>query len=133
MGAMVSVPAIARAHVAVTLTTWQLGSLAEVGELVVSELVTNAVEASTGADGLPLYVLGRMPLVRVAVLSDGVRVVIEVFDQAPGKPVLKRVGSDAEAGRGLFTVNALTRQWGWHPVQGQHGKCVWAELSAEAF
>ena len=132
MGAMVAVPAIARV-VGVTLTGWHLAKLTEVAELVVSELTTNAVEASTGPDGLPVYVLGRMPVVRVAVLSDGVRVLIEVFDQAPGRPVLKQVDRYAEAGRGLFTVDALTGgRWGWHPVDGHHGKCVWAELSADA-
>jgi anti-sigma regulatory factor (Ser/Thr protein kinase) len=132
MGAMLAVPAIARAHVAVVLTGWHLAPLAEVGELVTSELVTNAVEASTDPDGRPVYVLGRMPVVRVAILSDGVRVLIEVFDQAPGRPMLKRVDGYAEAGRGLFTINALSSQWGWHPVQGQHFKCVWAELTVEA-
>jgi anti-sigma regulatory factor (Ser/Thr protein kinase) len=132
LGALTSVPAIARAHISTMLTTWHLSALAEVGELVVSELVTNAVEASTGPDGLPVYVLGQMPLVRVAVLSDGVRVLVEVFDQAPGQPILKQVDRYAEAGRGLFTVNALSSHWGWHPVQGQHFKCVWAELTVEA-
>jgi len=83
LGALKTVPAIARAHVGVTLTSWHLSALADVAQLVASELVTNAVEASTGPDGLPRYVVGRMPLIRVAVLSDGVRVLIQVFDQAP--------------------------------------------------
>lgn len=133
MGALLHVPAIARAHVGTMLTSWQLARLTDVAELVVSELVTNAVEASTGPDGLPVYVLGRMPVVRVAVLSDGVRALIEVFDQAPGRPELRHADRYAESGRGLFTVHTLTGgSWGWHPVQGQHAKCVWAELSVEA-
>ena len=101
------------------------------GELIASELATNAVRASTGAGGFPVYVQGRMPLVRVAVLSDGRRAVIEVYDQAAGYPVMQEPGPDAEAGRGLLLVQALSSRWGWYPVPGQHFKCVWAELTPD--
>jgi len=131
MGAMRSVPAIARAHVATMLTGWQLSGLAASSELIVSELATNAVRASTTAGGFPVYVRGRMPLVRVAVLSDGRRALIEVYDQAAGYPVMQEPGPDAEEGRGLLLVQALSSQWGWYPVPDQRFKCVWAELTPD--
>lgn len=131
MGALVTVPAIARAHVRVTLTGWRLGGLAEVAELVVSELVTNAVQASTTPAGEPAYIAGRMPLIGLRLHSNGARLLVEVYDQAPGRPALRHVSADAESGRGLATVHHLTAgRWGWHAVHGQAGKVVWAELAA---
>jgi hypothetical protein len=57
-----------------------------------------------------------MPVVRVYLFSDGVRLLIEVWDQATGFPALRRPASDAEAGRGLHLVDALTGgRWGWQP------------------
>lgn len=125
-----SVPSIARSHLAATLVIWHLGVLAEDAALVVSELVTNAVKASVNTDGNPRYLDGgRMPMVGMRLLSDGSRLLIEVYDQAPERPVMLAAGSGDETGRGLSIVHALTRgRWGWSEVRG--GKCVWAELSA---
>jgi serine/threonine-protein kinase RsbW len=129
MGALASVPGTARAHVRAVLAEWGLAGLAEVCELVVSELATNAVEASTGPTGMLVYVNGRMPVVRVCLFSDGERLIVEVWDQASGCPALRRAASDAEAGRGLHLVDALTGgRWGWQPGQGP-AKVVWAELT----
>jgi anti-sigma regulatory factor (Ser/Thr protein kinase) len=131
MGALTSAPATARAHARAVLAGWGLTELIEVCELVVSELATNAVEASTGPTGRLLYVNGRMPVVRVCLFSDGERLLIEVWDQAMGFPAPRRTASDAEAGRGLHLVDAVTRgRWGWQPGQGP-AKVVWAELTAE--
>jgi anti-sigma regulatory factor (Ser/Thr protein kinase) len=130
MGALTSAPATARAHVRAVLAGWGLEDLSEVCELV-SELTTNAVEASTGPTRRLLYVNGRMPVVRVLLFSDGARLLIEVWDQAMGFPALRRAASDAEAGRGLHLVDTVTRgRWGWQPGQGP-AKVVWAELAAE--
>ena len=132
MGALASVPAIARAHLDVTLANWQLADLAEAGELVVSELATNAVQASTGPTGGVVYVNGMMPVVQVRLLSDRVLLLIEVWDQAGGFPAPRRAASGDESGRGLHLVDALTGgRWGWQPTQGRPGKVVWAALTAE--
>jgi anti-sigma regulatory factor (Ser/Thr protein kinase) len=131
MGALASAPGTARAHVRAVLAGWRLADLTEVCELVVSELATNAVEASTGPTGRPLYGGGRMPVVRVCLFSDGARLLIEVWDQAMGVPALRRAAGDAEAGRGLHLVDAVTRgRWGWQPGQAP-AKVVWAQLAAE--
>jgi Uma2 family endonuclease len=131
MGADFSLPAIARGHVAVTLTSWQLSALTDAGEVIASELVTNAVKASTEPETKPVHILDQVPLVRLVLLSDGSRVLIKVFDQAGGQPVMKRVKGYAETGRGLLLVRTLSSQWGWYPVPGADFKCVWAELTRD--
>lgn len=128
MAALPTVPAVARAFVRSTLPAWHLESLTEDAELVVSELTSNAVTASTDGSGSPVYVNGRMPVVHVRLLSDGLRVVLEVRDQAPGSPVVHDVDEDELGGRGLVLVDALADKWGWCPTT-EPGKVVWAELS----
>lgn len=131
MGALTSAPGTARAQVRAVLGGWGLAELTEDCVLVLSELATNAVEASTGPAGRLLYVNGRMPVLRVCLFSDGVRLLIEVWDQATGFPALRRPASDAEAGRGLHLVDGLTGgRWGWQPGHGP-AKVVWAELTSE--
>ncbi len=91
-----------------TLERWDL--VAFPAELVVSELASNAVRhAST------------VFTVRIARTADAVWV--EVADGHPLLPSPRAMSSDAEAGRGLALVNALTLSWGAEP-QSQ-GKVVW--------
>lgn len=132
LAALLTAPASARAHVHAVLPGWRLGDLAEDTATVVSELVTNAVQASTAPAGGPVYVGGRMAVVRLRLLSDGSRVLAEVLDQAPGFPVPRRAPGDAGDGRGLQLIDALTRgRWGWQAVDAR-AKVVWAELTAGA-
>jgi anti-sigma regulatory factor (Ser/Thr protein kinase) len=131
LGALATAPASARAHVHAVLPDWHLGALADDAATVVSELVTNAVQASTTPTGEPAYTSGHMAVVRLRLLSDGLRILTEVWDQASGFPAPRRTSTDDEHGRGLHLVNALTRgRWGWQVVDSQ-AKVVWAELSAE--
>jgi hypothetical protein len=130
LGALTTAPASARARVRVTLGDWQLSELDEDALILVTELVTNALEASTTLSGEPLYIGGHMAVIGLRLHSNRSRLLIEVYDTAPGVPVLKTPDSYAEAERGLRLVSYLTDgRWGWHPVHGQAGKCVWAELS----
>lgn len=132
LGALPTAPGCARAYVRSTLVAWNFGHLADMAELVVSEMVTNAVVAST-AHSSSLYVSGRVPVTWVRLFSDSFRLVIEVWDQAPGVPVEGKAAPDDESGRGLPLVDALTDgRWGWLPgPPGLPAKCVWAELIAE--
>jgi anti-sigma regulatory factor (Ser/Thr protein kinase) len=133
LAALPTAPSAARAHVRATLATWRMSGLADVLELVVSELVANGVVASTEGDGTPRYMEGRMPVIRLCLLTDGVRLVAEVWDQAPGVPVRLSARRDDESGRGLDLVDMITgSRWGWHPARSGQGKCVWAELAAPA-
>jgi hypothetical protein len=130
MGALTTAPGTARAHVKAVLTGWQMDGLSDVCELVASELITNALRASSTPTGEPAYIGGRMAVIGLRLHSNGARLLIEVFDQAPGRPVLRHVSADAESGRGLAMVDRLTDgRWGWHTVHGQAGKVVWAEIA----
>jgi len=107
-----------------------MSGLADVLELVVSELVANGFKASADGDGAPRYLAGRMPVIRLCLLTDGARLVAEVWDQAPGVPVRLSAGRDDESGRGLDLVDMITgSRWGWHPARSGPGKCVWAEFA----
>jgi hypothetical protein len=57
------------------------------------------------------------------------KVVIEVFDHDPNPPILVDADTDAEGGRGLLLVEALSKEWGhFFPPAG--GKIVYAVVSA---
>lgn len=129
LAALPTVPALARLFARATLHTWHEDSLVQDAELIVSELTGNAVAASSDTDGRPVYVDGRMPVIRAYLLTDGVQLLIKVFDQAPGIPVLREAAEDEEIGRGLILVNAIADKWGWKPAKGQPGKVVWAQMS----
>ena len=107
-----------------------MAEIAENVTLVVSELVTNAVLASTDADGRPRYTAedGRLPVVHLRLSTDHARIMIEVWDLSPHEPVAKEPEPDAENGRGLLLVETLSKWWGWECVSGWPGKVVRAEL-----
>ena len=131
LGALRTAPSAAQAHVRAVLATWRMGDLADDLELVVSELVANAVIASASDNGAPRYVEGRMPVIQVCLHTDGARLVAEVWDQAPGVPVHLGAGRDDVRGRGLDLVDTITgSHWGWHSARSGPGKCVWAEFPA---
>ncbi|MGW2963127.1 SpoIIE family protein phosphatase [Streptomyces sp. NPDC001220] len=101
----------ARRLAAGQLAEWDLDGLEDSTELIVSELVTNAVRHSTGPIGLRL--------IRDQVLT------CEVFDTTDCLPRLRRAHTTDENGRGLFLVAQLSRRWDSRPVPG--GKVVWSE------
>ena len=133
LGALPTAPRLARGFIAVVLTEWGLTGLADVTELLVSELAANVVRASTGPDGNPRYDLeGKLPLLWVRLLSDRSRVMVEVWDNLPpalGAPVVRHPGWEGESGRGLEMIETLSEEWGWEHVPGWRGKRVWAVLA----
>ena len=105
-------PAIARRLVRDQLTALPARVVCAEVELIVSELVTNAVVHGRGTIRL-----------RLAVDDDVVRG--EVIDQGPGFVVeLRERGIDACGGRGLWLVASLARRWGIHDGRSH----VWFEL-----
>jgi len=119
---------MARLHVRAVLAEWGVDTgTSEDMELIVSELVGNAVNASTGSDGRPLYGLGGLVLpVQVYLYTDGARLLAEIWDEAPGQPYSRPPGSLEENGRGLTMIRELGARWGWW--QRGNRKCVWAEM-----
>jgi anti-sigma regulatory factor (Ser/Thr protein kinase) len=110
------------------LWEWRLDELREAAELVVSELVTNAIQATAGRQ-LPAPV-------RLRLSSDGSRALVEVWDADSRPPQPRPMEVDgvpdlvAESGRGLLLVATLSKRWGWYPERQYGGKVVWAELEA---
>lgn len=117
-----STPRWARALARDTLRGWSLDDVADTVELLLSELVTNAVKVSE-PDGV----------VRVAIRADGDRVRIEVSDGCAGSPHVDDPDPDTEGGRGLLLVSSISADWGTYPVRLRPGrpggKVVWCEIS----
>jgi anti-sigma regulatory factor (Ser/Thr protein kinase) len=110
-----------RAHLRQILTEWGQPQLAQDASVVISELVTNAVVASTSLRP------ANAP-VQIWVGSNTRCVLLAVADASPRPPVRLNLGPEAEAGRGLALVEALTSRWGWHPTAvSRMVKAVWAE------
>ena len=128
LGALPGATPCARLHARAVLVEWGLEDLAESAELIVSELVTNAVRASTASNGRPRYDGLQMPVVVLRMASDRIRLLIEVWDGIPGAPHAAHPGPHDESGRGLMLVAAQCDRWSWQTVPGWPGKVVWAEL-----
>lgn len=133
LGALRSAAGCARLHARNVLCEWGLWIVAETVELVVSELVTNAVLAMTGPDGRPRYedAVSGLPVVHVRLSSDHARVLVEVWDRSTQAPTVGPVALDEESGRGLMLVEALCERWGWAVVPGWYGKVVWAAVGVD--
>ncbi len=133
LAALPSAPGCARLHARNVVCEWDLITLADNVELVVSELATNAVLASTCPDGRPRYEDGAgLPRVHLRLSSDRVRILIEVWDQNPRLPMPKTAGPDDESGRGLLIVQALAETWNWYRLHDAGGKVVWATIAMNA-
>lgn len=118
----------ARLHTRQVLWEWRLEGLADTAELIVSELATNAVQASAGLTGSRqsgCWVLGTPP-VRLWLFSDQECVLIQVWDANDRHPALQRPGPDSESGRGLLLVKSLSPKWGSYTPERSNGKIVWA-------
>lgn len=119
-----SVPA-ARAHARQVLRFWNVGpEMRQDVELVVSELMTNAIAAS--ADLEP-----ARP-VHLALFAGPGWLMTVVADASPRSPVLLHPDGEAKHGRGLQLVEALSSRWGWHEANWRRMvKVCWAEWARD--
>jgi len=84
-----------RQLVHLTLNRWGLAALIEDAELVMSELVTNSVEATGLTDAKPRWAdLGDLATIEVRVLLYQTGIIIEVWDRDPTAPVQRDAASD---------------------------------------
>ncbi|TXS04689.1 GAF domain-containing protein [Streptomyces sp. col6] len=105
-------PAMARTLVRDRLEGWNLDEdTIEATELIVSELITNAVRYGT-------------PPVQLRVMLDRT-LTCEVHDTSPVAPHLRHARTVDEGGRGLFIVSQLANHWGTRYSTG--GKALWTE------
>jgi anti-sigma regulatory factor (Ser/Thr protein kinase) len=130
LAAVLTAVSCSRLFVKLMLQRWGCAaSLVETAELLVSELTTNAIRATGVVDPEvdPLALRG-VSLVRVQVTAFQGRVFVSVWDSDPCPPVLQDGGLDAEGGRGLLLVSALSARWGYYPSP-RGGKVVWAAIA----
>ncbi|WTF80377.1 SpoIIE family protein phosphatase [Streptomyces sp. NBC_01594] len=109
-----TVPAVviaARYLAAHQLSEWGLEHLVPTTELIVSELVTNAIHHGAG----PI----RLRLIKHQLLT------CEVSDSGQCYPRLRHARIVDENGRGLFLIAQLSSRWGFRSATG--GKLVWAD------
>lgn len=128
LGALPSAVPCARLHAKQVLWEWGVEALVEAVELIVSELVTNGVQASKGMIGCRYQ--GRwtpgVPPVRLWLCSDRQSVLVQVWDGSDRRPERKEVDLGAVGGRGLLLVEALSTEWGTYTPDRSAGKVVWA-------
>jgi anti-sigma regulatory factor (Ser/Thr protein kinase) len=139
----------ARDFTRLTLREWGLERLSDVAELVVSELVTNALRHGLlSARWMP----GEHPI-RLRLLLQDPYLMCMVTDPDSVGPARIDSHPSAESGRGLQVVEACSVRWGWQPLEaealdaqplepgsqdlpnggsgpGRSGKVVWALLQA---
>ncbi len=101
----------ARADLNRQLSRWGLEEAAFTAELVLSELITNAIRYATGP-------------IRVRLLYDRT-LICEVSDTSSTSPHLRYAATEDEGGRGLFLVSQLVQHWGTRYTP--EGKIIWAE------
>ncbi|MFI8192395.1 SpoIIE family protein phosphatase [Streptomyces sp. NPDC085946] len=106
----------ARGLAATQLARWGLEELGFTTELLVSELVTNAVRYAGGPIGLRLTRQDRL--------------ICEVSDPSQSQPHLRRARLSEEGGRGLFLIAQLAHRWGSRYTHD--GKTIWTEQLLDA-
>ncbi|MEW2755582.1 SpoIIE family protein phosphatase [Streptomyces sp. NPDC048399] len=103
----------ARSEVSQRLSDWGLDEITFTTELIVSELVTNAIRY-----GAPPV---QLRLIR------GTALICEVSDSSSTAPHMRRARMFDEGGRGLMMVAQLAERWGTRHLPG--GKTIWAEIT----
>jgi anti-sigma regulatory factor (Ser/Thr protein kinase) len=108
-----------------------LPEVIETAELLVSELVTNAVKFSSPVPARLRYAdLERVERISLTLRHQAGQVVIEVSDSDVNPPLMSDTGLNAESGRGLMLVDALSKEWSYFfPPSG--GKTVYCVLSTD--
>jgi anti-sigma regulatory factor (Ser/Thr protein kinase) len=130
---MASSVTTARIHTRDVLERWRLLFIVDDAELVVSELVTNAIRATNLVPPQARYseLYDRLEIVCLCLHHLDADLLIEVWDPRLKAPTPRKAGDDDEGGRGLLLVEALSSGWGtyWPKTAG---KTVWATISLRA-
>jgi anti-sigma regulatory factor (Ser/Thr protein kinase) len=132
LAALPTAPSLARAFVIHTTRDWPVSAgCRESMRLLASELITNAVRHTGRVDGPPT----PLPTETVIVVGVQIRLLgpvvrLEVWDSDPAPAIRADPSPEAETGRGLVLVEALSQAWGsYTPRIG--GKVVWCDVGQE--
>jgi len=123
---------LARRYAQLLLAEWELPALAGPVEQVVAELVANGLSASggIGVSGPWESWTSDCPHVRLWLMSDHRRVLVQVWDGSERMPELRDLDPEAESGRGLWLVEALCEHWGtYRPPEHRTGKVIWGIIA----
>ncbi len=132
LATLASAPYWARRFASAVLAAWQvLPDAIATAELLVSELVTNAIQAlAPESPRLSYSDLEKVDSIRLTLRRLPGLVVIEVYDHDERPPILSEPDIDAESGRGLILVQACSKEWG-HYFHPSGGKTVYAVLMSD--
>jgi anti-sigma regulatory factor (Ser/Thr protein kinase) len=108
-----------RLHTQHVLREWRLKYMADEAQMLVSELLTNAVKASWSPQGAGL--------IDLRLLANYERLLIEVWDRNPDDPMPRRPDAEAESGRGFMVIEAMAHAWGYQRINPGL-KVVWCKL-----
>jgi hypothetical protein len=136
--------AVAREFTRVVLSAWGMTAVSDDAELVVSELVTNAlrhamsgsaVSSGSGSGSGTGSGSGAgsgtdEPVIRLRLLAHAPYLMIMVADPSREIPLRRESGPDEATGRGLHVIESCSSRWGWHLLD-EGGKVVWALLPRE--
>jgi hypothetical protein len=117
----------ARQFVRELLTCWGLGYLSDDAELIIAELVVNAIGHGLRTAPQAVSCASAASSLRLCLLRRVGEVMLAVTDPSNEAPTPRAPGWAGESGRGLQIVGALSYVWGWSPLEGR-GKAVWAVL-----
>jgi anti-sigma regulatory factor (Ser/Thr protein kinase) len=128
LGALPTAVPCARLHAKHLFWEWGLAAIADTAELLVSELVTNGVNAAQA--------MVQRPPVWLRLSTNNMQLLIEVWDGNTGSPRPRELEDglpalEDEGGRGLFLVATLSDRWNWYLTHEPPGKVIWCELHVQ--
>ena len=129
MAAIPSAPYQARRFADAVLSKWGMEDLSMTVNLALSEMVTNAIKANGVVIDNPRYgeQYAALDPICVCLYRRDTLVVVEVWDVSRLPPVMRHADLDAENGRGILLIDAVTLEWGYRwPKSG--GKVVWCTV-----
>lgn len=119
-------PGTARRHTAAVLDAWGLSVVTDTAILIVSELVTNAVQAT--AELRPGDASSRQPTIAMRLSCISSTLSVEVWDRNARPPLRRQPGDHAEDGRGLMIVESLSTRWAYYRPPTAPGKVTWCQI-----
>jgi hypothetical protein len=136
---------VARDFTRATLRGWGMTAVSDDAELVVSELVTNALRHAMAGSGMAGSGMsgpgasgpgtsgpgasgpGGEPVIRLRLLAQAPYLMCMVTDPSREIPLRRESGPEDATGRGLQVIESCSSRWGWHLLD-EGGKVVWALL-----
>jgi anti-sigma regulatory factor (Ser/Thr protein kinase) len=129
LAASPTAPYQARRRVRHAMTSWGIGTEhIETAALIASELVANAAKAAVSTPNEAQEDSPSVGQILLTLCYARQALRIEVTDGSPSPPVLTHAPPDAESGRGMLIVDALSTEWSYSFLPAGLGKTVYCVL-----